>query len=779
MRWRFFPFAFLLCFTGFASGEEYISQSVLVTGSSAATISSSLVPAAMHVPLMQLLVNGGGLIVAEGIAFKPYQAESSVRQSHADGDYNSSSFSLPALSAALQSSDAQAGFADRVMDRLQTQAKSRMDNLLTPTGAIGAVQSGSSPGGLASMFSGFGADMAQSAVDAATSQVSQQVESFRLVREFSISWRPSYGIARETLFQADTVLSLYDGGNKAVIWQFGLQNRDGNTGANSGFAARTMLGHSWLLGVNVFYDYLHTPRVDRWSAGLDLKSTWLGFSTNFYEGGKTSRPGDGFEYYSPDGWDFEVAGRAPQLPWLSYSANHYFWNAVGEDGIDLEGTTLGLTAHPIPLLDLSLLYDIAQSGDNDFGMEVQLQYDFARPMKEHFDYSSVQTFSDVSRHRFDRVRREYEQRVQRRRLVTSLSIEDQTVTEGDTTASVTITLARALSRDIEISASTSDGTATAGMDYTALVAVPVSIAAGQTSATVTVPLLPDDIVEGNESFTVSLAFTSASIDVEFDRSTATVTINDDDRTNLIVTTGADPTATTPDARIAEPAMGTTVTVTINLNTMRLAEDLTVSLNTVNGSATAGMDFVALTNHQVTLPAGTSRTLGSGLLRQSQPHQVTIPAATASATVEVTILPDEVVELEESFTVVATASAPDGPIEATATVTITDNDMTELSIADHTVTEINEGSADDVLTLTLSIALSVPVDVTVTTGTDSDSNTVDALAGSDYTALAAHTVTIPANSTSFQFPIAIINDEIAEGNEAFTVTIAATADRLTL
>ena len=53
-------------------------------------------------------------------------------------------------------------------------------------------------------------------------------------------------------------------------------------------------------------------------------------------------------WYSPDGWDIEVSGRSPQLPWLEYSGRYYHWDREGtrDDGIrqkDLTGQDYKLT----------------------------------------------------------------------------------------------------------------------------------------------------------------------------------------------------------------------------------------------------------------------------------------------------------------------------------------------------------------------------------------------------------------------------------------------------
>ena len=90
---------------------------------------------------------------------------------------------------------------------------------------------------------------------------------------------------------------------------------------------------------------------------------------------------------------------------------------------------------------------------------------------------------------------------------------------------VTLTVRRAgnLTGPSSVTLSTADGTATAGQDYTAQVAVPVAFAAGQAAATVKIPILGDLVDEPDEQFTVSISGTGVIAP-----SSAIVTIADND-----------------------------------------------------------------------------------------------------------------------------------------------------------------------------------------------------------------------------------------------------------
>ena len=89
----------------------------------------------------------------------------------------------------------------------------------------------------------------------------------------------------------------------------------------------------------------------------------------------------------------------------------------------------------------------------------------------------------------------------------TISIADATVSEpasGSANASFTVTLSAAATSSVTVKYATGNGTAMAGSDYTAGSGT-ITFAAGQTSKTITVPVLADSLTESNETFTVTLS----------------------------------------------------------------------------------------------------------------------------------------------------------------------------------------------------------------------------------------------------------------------------------
>jgi predicted extracellular nuclease len=98
---------------------------------------------------------------------------------------------------------------------------------------------------------------------------------------------------------------------------------------------------------------------------------------------------------------------------------------------------------------------------------------------------------------------------------------------GTTSFNFTAQLNVATTGTVSFNASTADGTAQAGSDYTALTNAPFSIAAGSTSVTIPVLVTGDTVVEPDETFTVTLSNISGASPVAPTLSASGTILNDD------------------------------------------------------------------------------------------------------------------------------------------------------------------------------------------------------------------------------------------------------------
>ena len=322
--------------------------------------------------------------------------------------------------------------------------------------------------------------------------------------------------------------------------------------------------------------------------------------------------------------------------------------------------------------------------------------------------------------------------------VPSISIAAQSGTEGNagtTSMTFAVTLDVPTSNIVTVSYSTGAGTATAGADYVATNGT-LTFAPGVTTQNIVVPVIGDTLVEGSETFSVTL---SAPSNATLGTSAATGTILDDDTAPIV------PSISISGAAAGEGNVGSTsMTFTVQLNAATVAT-VTVDYSTGGGTATAGTDYVPV----------------SGTL-------IFTPGVTAQNVV-VAVIGDSLVEGNE--TLIVTLSAPVNGVLGTsaATGTIVDDDsapaVPAVSIAGGSVVEGNTGSATMTFAVTLDVPTTVPVAVNYATGAGT------ATAGSDYVATSG-TLTFAPGVTTQNITVPVIGDGLVEGNETFLVTLSA-------
>jgi hypothetical protein len=267
------------------------------------------------------------------------------------------------------------------------------------------------------------------------------------------------------------------------------------------------------------------------------------------------------------------------------------------------------------------------------------------------------------------------------------------------------------------------GTATNAVDYTRPTSV--TIPAGSTTATITLSIVDDAVVEGSETVDVTLASVTSGLVTLGGTVVATNTIADNDAaaiTIAITTNGAEPST--------------------------------------NGTLTVTQSAVSVSDTVIALSYGGTATNVSDYTR---PASITIPAGSTTATITLAIVDDAIVEGSETV-VVTLASVTSGlatlGTTVVATNTIADNDTAVVSIVN--TTDSGEPASNGILTVSQS---AVSVVDTVLAFTISGSAT----AGTDYTALSG-TLTIPAGTTSVTLNIAVLDDTAVEGPETVVITV---------
>ncbi len=276
---------------------------------------------------------------------------------------------------------------------------------------------------------------------------------------------------------------------------------------------------------------------------------------------------------------------------------------------------------------------------------------------------------------------------------------------------------------------TVSGTATSGVDYTAL-SGSVTIPAGSTTATISIPVLGDLVAEGNETVIVTLS-------------------------------GITGLAT----------LGTPVAATNTITDNGVAA-MTVTTTDSAATETAG-DTGAFTVVLKALPTATvTVTIGTSTQCTFAPATLTFTTANWNVAQTVTVTPndDAVVEGPHTCSAASISAANGGYTGVTATppvINITDNDSATVSIAN--ITNAAEPTTNGVVRVTQTAVSATNTVINLTIGGIATS-------GTDYTALPA-TVTILAGATTADISIAVIDDVALDPAETVTLTLASIASGL--
>ena len=208
------------------------------------------------------------------------------------------------------------------------------------------------------------------------------------------------------------------------------------------------------------------------------------------------------------------------------------------------------------------------------------------------------------------------------------------------------------------------------------------------------------------------------------------------------------------SRVSEGAGSTTVSVTAAISqggALPEAKSLTISVGTSGDGAASGTDYAAVTDFDLTIAAGKTSGSASFALVPTQ---------------------DSLLEGDETITVAATA---DALVIAPAKLTLGDDESAPSVSLALQPSQVMEDAGATVVTVTASLGNSAvfaaDTAVTVAVGDSQDS----ASEGTDYSAVADFTVTIPAqqSSGSATFTLTPTADTHVEGSESISVRGAAT------
>jgi Calx-beta domain len=327
----------------------------------------------------------------------------------------------------------------------------------------------------------------------------------------------------------------------------------------------------------------------------------------------------------------------------------------------------------------------------------------------------------------------------------TISISDSWVLEGNSgtsTANFTVSLsaAPAAGEQVTVQAVTVNRDATAGSDYVGMPPTTLTFGPGEASKQVSITVIGDTAHENNEDFNVEL---SSPVGGVFGDRTGTGIIADEEGPFFF---------TQSDTAVTEGNAGTTdATFTVWISSPpEPGEQATVNVQTMNVTATAGSDYVAV-------PA-TTLTFGPG---------------ETSKQVPVSVLGETVNEANETFFTHLNGETRNANVaDSEGTGTIVDDDPFDTAgptrwvyATNAWVMEGNAGTSNAVFTIYLSSPPAAGQQVTVSARTQDE----NATAGSDYTAVNT-TVVFGPGEISKQVIVPINGDLTGEGLEQFLLNI---------
>ena len=327
----------------------------------------------------------------------------------------------------------------------------------------------------------------------------------------------------------------------------------------------------------------------------------------------------------------------------------------------------------------------------------------------------------------------------------NIAIGNITVTETDTgtvNMDFPITVTPVSATAITLSYATAPGSATSGTDFTAVTAGSISIPINTAKAVARVVIASDVTVETLETLTATISNASSGTIVT-NQGLGQITDNDAAVLSIASLSQVEGNSgSTPMpfiARLSNPVQG----------------QVRVTVNSANGTATAGSDYTAL--------AATV---------------LTFPSLSVQQAIPVGITGDTQLESDESF--ILNLSALEIPVGISAISlspaaivgTIQNDDSITLSIND---VRGPEGTANPVqfnFTATLSSASAIPVSVNFATVDDT------AVSPSDYTGRSG-TLTFAPGELSKTTVVTISNDNLSEPDERFLFALSAASAGATL
>ena len=320
----------------------------------------------------------------------------------------------------------------------------------------------------------------------------------------------------------------------------------------------------------------------------------------------------------------------------------------------------------------------------------------------------------------------------------ALTVTGGEVAEADGTLAfaVTVTGGASTRGTVTVDYATSDGSATAGSDYTTTSGT-LPFPPGVGERTVVVPVLDDRVEEGDETLTLTL---TGPVNALIEGTAAVGTIRNDDLASTAIALSAVP------VRVSEEAGATSVAVTATLNDSARGVETTVTVSVSGSGAAEAVDFAAVPDFAVTILAGAMSGTGTFTLKPED---------------------DSLDEADERLSI---SGASNLPVTGT-TLTLADDDLTTGILLTAAPSRVFEGAGPTLVTVTAALdgsARGVETTVTVLVSGSGAAEAVDFAAVPDF----AVTILAGAVSGTGTFTLTPEDDSLDEADERLLISGAS-------
>ena len=302
--------------------------------------------------------------------------------------------------------------------------------------------------------------------------------------------------------------------------------------------------------------------------------------------------------------------------------------------------------------------------------------------------------------------------------------------ENDGNFTLNVTRTNGSVGTVTVNYATADGSATTPSDYTSTSGTLI-FNDGETSKSISIPIIDDNVPEGSQAFTISLS-----------NPTGGAVLGNIFKTQLSIQDNDYPTVSIDDVTQAEGNNGTTAfTFTITSSDV-MPNDVSAAYATADGTALAGSDY------------------------QTTSGTITIPAGQKTATVTILVKGDTTAEADKTFFVNLSnpGNAVVGKAKGTGTILNDDGQVQ----ATFEFSQINYDTPEDLGALTVTVTRGG--DVSSASSVDYTTKDGSATQKADFE-YAAGTLAFAPGETSKTIQLLINEDMHTEGNEGFSIALS--------